>query len=109
MATFIVTTIDDNETVDAFTSLREALALANLTFEADTITFDAGLSGQTIALTLGELVLSSDVTIDGDIDGDGSADITVSGNDLSRVFNATTGTSTLDALTITNGYNGVAP
>ncbi len=33
-----------------------------------------------------ELVLSTNVTIDGDVDGDGDADITVSGDDASRVF-----------------------
>uniref|UniRef100_UPI0016451BA7 right-handed parallel beta-helix repeat-containing protein n=1 Tax=Falsiphaeobacter marinintestinus TaxID=1492905 RepID=UPI0016451BA7 len=106
-ASLIVTTTSD--VVDAYdyqTSLREALAFANSNADASTITFDAALSGQTITLGGTELVLSTDVTIDGDIDDDDIADITISGNDASRVFNATSGSSTLHALTITDGSAG---
>ena len=62
-------------------SLREALALANADADADTIVF---ASAGTLTLTNGELGITTDVTIDGDIDGNGTADITVSGSDLSR-------------------------
>ncbi len=103
MADFIVTTIDDTVADDGVTSLREALVLADASAGADTITFDAGLSGQTITLDGNELFLTSDVIIDGDIDGDDVADITISGNSMSRVFNAVSGMSTLNALTITEG------
>lgn len=46
------------------------------------------------------------MTIDGDIDGDDVADITVSGNDASRVILVDSGTATLDALVITEGNGG---
>ena len=103
MATFTVNSIADATADDGDTTLREALALADANAGADTIEFDASLAGQTITLGGSELILSSDVTIDGDVDGDNKADITVSGNNASRVFNATAGTSALDSLTITSG------
>jgi hypothetical protein len=115
MADFVVATIDDEldptdinpVTVDpSDLSLREALALANSDAGHDTITFAATLAGQTIALSLGELVLLSAVTIDGDVNGDNAADITISGNEAVRVFNLVGGAATLDALTITNGFAG---
>ncbi|WP_146348482.1 choice-of-anchor Q domain-containing protein [Falsiphaeobacter marinintestinus] len=100
----VVTTTDDIvDDADGETSLREALAFANSDADASTITFDASLAGQTITLDGSELVLSSDVTIDGDIDGDDVADITISGNDASRVILVESGVSTLDALKITDG------
>ena len=100
----IVTTSADIVADDGETSLREAIAFANSNADASNITFAAGLLGQQITLAGSELVLSSEVTIDGDINGDDVADITVSGDDASRVFNVAGGAATLDALTITNGY-----
>src|SRR5262245_3206167 len=94
MATFIVSNLDDN----GAGSLRAALALANADAAADTIEFQAGLTG-TITLTTGELTISNSVTIEGGTPGI----INISGNDASRVFNVTAGTSTLHALTITHG------
>ncbi len=66
-------------------SLREAIALADQVPEiADTITFDASLfdgePADVIRLTLGTLTLSTDVTINGDLNGDGVADVTISGD-----------------------------
>lgn len=77
-------------------SLRAAIEQANGTAEADSIIFDASLSGQTIRLfnfdpatglpELGGLqngtlrVTASSLSIDGDIDGDGQGDITISGD-----------------------------
>jgi cadherin-like protein/VCBS repeat protein len=108
-ASLVVTTAAD--VVDPFdnqTSLREALAFANATAGADTITFDPGLTtggnDGHITLSLGELVISSDVTIDGDVN-DG-ADITIDAGGASRVFSVTDGTSTLEALVITGGEAG---
>jgi Ca2+-binding RTX toxin-like protein len=103
MANFIVTSLDDTEIDDGVLTLREALVLANANADADTITFDAGLTDQTLLLTDGQLILSNSVTINGDTDSDGDADITISGGGQSRVFSVTNGTSTLNALTITNG------
>src|SRR5262249_41903768 len=79
-------------------SLREALALANADPDADTITFQAGLTG-TIMLASGELTILTDVTIEGGTPGL----ITIDGNYASRVFDVTAGTSTLHALTMTHG------
>ncbi|WP_395076285.1 hypothetical protein, partial [Hyphococcus sp.] len=86
MATFTVTTLDDEafdagdlaaETADgAGLSLREALALVS---DADTIEFDAALSGGVSNLS-STLLTSTSVTIDGDIDNDGRPDITLSGD-----------------------------
>ncbi|MCP4381976.1 MAG: hypothetical protein GY798_11290, partial [Hyphomicrobiales bacterium] len=94
-------------------SLREALglALANGATTADTITFDASLTGGATSgvndgvITLGgtQLTISSDVTIDGDTDGDDKADVTIDADGNSRVFGISDRTSTLDALTITGG------
>ena len=117
MANFTVTLFSDDgfdggnlaaETTDGGgLSLREAIGLANAAADADTIGFAAALNGQTITLTSGELKLTSDITIDGDIVGaDNIADITLSGNGNSRVFNIT-GDETdiaLLSLNITDGF-----
>jgi CSLREA domain-containing protein len=107
MALYTVTTLDDTVAADGQTSLREALALANATATADDIVFDSTLSG-TVVLdnALGELTITSDVTIDGDTDGDNRADVAVDGDDQVRVFNVTAGTSTLESLTIVGGNAG---
>ena len=60
-------------------SLRQALADAN---DGETIVFDAALAGQTITLTSGELVIDKSVAIA----GPGAAQLTISGNSASRVF-----------------------
>ncbi len=110
--TFVVTTAGDVvDDTDGVLSLREALVLANAEEQPDTITFDASLSGETITLTGGQLVISENVTIDGDFDGSGDnkADITISGNDSSRIFSINPAgnegvAATLDALTLTQGF-----
>ena len=58
-------------------SLREALGLI-ADGAAGPINFDNGLSGSTFSLTLGVLSVAADTELDGDLDNDGSADITVS-------------------------------
>ncbi|HZR62795.1 MAG TPA: right-handed parallel beta-helix repeat-containing protein [Xanthobacteraceae bacterium] len=109
----VVSTLDDEsydggditaETADGNgLSLREALTLANDAGGSHTITFDPTLYGGTLTLSLGQLVIGSDVTIDGDIDGNGTADITIDGNGASRVFAAQAGTLTLDGLVVFDG------
>ncbi|MDG1371519.1 MAG: CSLREA domain-containing protein [Paracoccaceae bacterium] len=69
----VVTTLADTVADDGETSLREAIAFANSDADASAISFDQSLSGQTIILSGSELVLSSEVTIDGDINGDTAA------------------------------------
>ena len=114
-ANFVVTTLDDGvdndfgggnlaaETADGGgLSLREALALANGDpTTADIITFDESLDGGTLTLQSGELVITSDVTIDGDIGG--APGITIDAGGLSRVLNIISGTSSLNGLEITGG------
>ncbi len=95
------------DTVDAFdgeTSLREAVAFANSNADASTITFDANLTGMTLTLTGGELTLTEETTVDGDLNADDAADVTISGNDASRIFFVDPGvTATLNSLTLTGG------
>jgi len=116
MANFVVTTLDDTiDPNDGQLSLREALALANGNNSAhDTITFAANLSGGTLSLTNGELeITTGGITINGDINGDGQADITIDAGALSRVFlisdglyAASTISATLNGLVIQGG-NGL--
>ena len=63
----------------------------------------------TLTLTEGQLSITADVTllIDGDSDGDGEIDITIDGNDSSRIFNITAGDITLDHLRLTGGNSDV--
>lgn len=65
-------------------SLREALTVANLTQGPKWISFDPALAGQTLLITAEThkplpRLLSGELTIDGDIDHDGKADITLDG------------------------------
>src|SRR6516162_11666914 len=78
-------------------SLRAVLAAAQ---PDDTIRFDHQLSGQTITLTSGELVIDKSL----DIEGLGANRLTVSGNDASRVFRVGSDvTVEIDDLTIAHG------
>jgi Ca2+-binding RTX toxin-like protein len=101
MATYTVTTLSDAVS-HAGLSLRDALALANQASGADTIVFQAGLTG-TISLAQGQIRVASDVAIIGDTNGDTKADITISGNDTSRVIIFESGNSSLDSLTLRDG------
>jgi len=78
-------------------TLRQAITDA---ISGDTITFNAGM---TVTLTSGQLTLNKNLTIDGDLDNNGTADVTIDAAHNSRVFNMTTGSVTLDGLVITNG------
>ncbi|QDS89046.1 Calx-beta domain protein [Rosistilla ulvae] len=110
----VVTTASDVvDNTDFLTSLREAIAFANLTPDTlDEITFGGDGTGGTTnftdaipdVITLGgtQLTISSDITINGP-----SADLlTVSGDDASRVFNIANGDHdvTFDSLTIADGF-----
>jgi hypothetical protein len=84
----------DNSIIDGDISLRDAIAAAPI---GETINFAPALNGQTITLTLGELVLDKSVKIDASGLADGLT-IDASGNDLtptvdkgdgSRVFRIT--------------------
>jgi predicted outer membrane repeat protein len=109
MVLFTVTTANDENdggTGGSGLSLREALALANSTAGVDSITFDAQLlSGKTISLTLGELIITDSLTLT----GLGANNLSVSGNNLSRVFRVDNGNSSsalavsLSGITLTGG------
>ena len=79
----VVTTLSDIVSdLDGLTSLREAILYANSKAGIDYITFDPSLAGGTIRLDnpAGTLSITEELTIGGDIDNDGSADITVTGD-----------------------------
>ncbi|TJZ79167.1 DUF4347 domain-containing protein [Chitiniphilus eburneus] len=78
-------------------TLRNAIASATA---GDTITFS---SGMTVGLSTGQLLINKNLTIDGDLNDDGVADVTVDANYNSRVFSITGGTVKLDGLVITRG------
>jgi hypothetical protein len=83
-------------------SLREAILAANATAGADVITFDAALSGRTIALGGTELAITEALMIDA---RPLAANVTINANELSRIFNitASTGNFTLGGLNLTGG------
>ncbi|WP_371262590.1 Ig-like domain-containing protein [Pseudomonas sp. H1h] len=78
-------------------SLRAALASAQ---NGDIVTFS---SGMTVQLT-SELLINKNITVDGDLNNDGIADVTLDGQYKTRVVEITsTSTVTLDGLVITRG------
>jgi hypothetical protein len=84
-------------------SLRQAVLDANAHPGADTIRFAPSLHG-TIALTSGQLAITTPLVID----GPGATRLTVSGSDAGRVFQVATGISvTIDGLTISHGLADV--
>ena len=80
-------------------SLRKAITSAS---PYDTINFAPSLVGQTIPLTLGELDITTNLTIQGPAAGQ----ITINTNHSSRAFSVGAGIKvTISNLTITNGFN----
>ena len=97
-ATRTVTNANDS----GFGSLRQRIDTSN---SGDIIIFALGLSGSTITVT-SELTLNkNNLTIDGDINNDDKADITISGGGTTRVMNITAYTK-LYSLNIENGDAG---
>ena len=91
----VVNSAGDTTADDGACTLREAVTAANTDtasgasagecgkgFEADTITFDGGLSGSTITLGGSEIAITSPIAMT----GPGSDSLTVSGNNASRIF-----------------------
>jgi CSLREA domain-containing protein len=108
MQEFIVSTLEDENdgNHDAGNlSLREAIALANEQEGADTITFDSNLSGGTIILNSGELLIDKSLNIE----GLGADNLTIDAERRSRVFNIDDGNTetqsnvSIKGLTITGG------
>ncbi|WP_342215447.1 DUF4347 domain-containing protein [Pseudomonas sp. TH31] len=78
-------------------SLRAELALAQ---NGDIVTFSASM---TVNLNT-ELLVNKNITIDGDLNNDGVADVTLSGQYKTRVIEVASGSTVLlDGLTITKG------
>ena len=100
LSTFTVTNTQDSGTG----SLRDAIAKANAHSEADKINFASQVAG-TITLTSGPLTITDDVKIN----GPGAGQLTVSGGNVSRVFEIEGGSFggagqvTIKGLTITQG------
>ncbi len=121
LPSLVVTT--DQDVVDAFdglTSLREAIEYANGLAGADTISFDASLTGGTILLTEGELRITDSLTIDGlgqnslTIDAGNGTDSVFATGDGHRIFTIDDGTAALinvsiSGLTLTGGDAANAP
>jgi hypothetical protein len=100
---FLVTTNSDNGPG----SLRQAVLDANAFSSASAIKFATNLSGQTILLTIGQIALSNNVTIDASALASG---IQINGNGQSRIFEIP-GSSTvvLNSLTLSNGNDNNDP
>jgi hypothetical protein len=100
LSTLTVTSAADDGTAG---TLRALIGAAN---SGDTIQFTPSLAGQTITLTQGELNIGKSL----DIEGLGANELTISGNNQSRVFDISVGTAsvTLAGLTISNGLSTYA-
>ena len=95
------TELDVVDLADGVTSLREAIFATNILAGPDTIEFDPSLDGKTILLTLGELEIADELTIQ----GNGAELLTIDAQQQSRIFNITaaTGDSSISGLTLTQG------
>ncbi len=120
LLTFLVTTSSDSgddatiaadvtldEADGGGLSLREAIAWAR---SRDTVTFDldggvSGRQGGTIVLGGTQLTVSNDIVVDGDLDDDHVPDVTISGNNASRVFFVNSSVA-LEGLRLINGSTG---
>ncbi len=95
--TVLSTLVVSNNLDSGLGSLRNAIVSAS---GGDTIAFAPGLDGHTIKLTSGELMVNKNLKIV----GPGAGELTVSGNNASRVFDVSSGsTVTISGLTITDG------
>ena len=104
-ATFVVTkTADTNDGVcDADCSLREAVTAANTSPEADIINFSSLFdTAQTITLSGTDIIINNSGGLV--INGAGTDKLTVSGNNVSRVFTNNTGAvTTISGMRVTGG------
>lgn len=82
MATFLVTTLENAGPG----SLRAAIDGANAADGMDVITFEATLAGGTIDLASALRITEGGLQIDGDLDDDGTPDITLDGGFQSRIL-----------------------
>jgi CSLREA domain-containing protein len=102
-ALMVNTLADEIDPNDGLLSLREAVAFANSDTDNTLITFAPGLAG-TITLANDQMIVTQPVTIT----GPGAGVLTVSGNNLSRIFEINNGTAavvtaSISGLTLTGG------
>ncbi len=99
--TIVDTPLDVFDLGDHVTSLREAITLTNFSFGADEIRFDPSLNNQTLFLNGTQLpTIFGPLTIT----GPGADQLTISGNNQSRVFFvAADGLAFISDLTVTGG------
>ena len=117
LATITVDSLADNTTVDAFTTLREAITTANASADADTIVFASSLfTGGAGTITLGSgLPTIASASTGGTlaITGPGAASLTITANNGNfRVFQVVSGgNATLSGMTVTGvnstGYGAI--
>ncbi|MBN1927153.1 MAG: DUF4347 domain-containing protein [Prolixibacteraceae bacterium] len=81
-------------------SLRQAITDA---VGGDEIVFNLSEGNETITLSLGDINIGKNLTIDGDNSEGSGTDITISGNWSYRILNITVATVTLQNLTLENG------
>ncbi len=104
MAEFVVTTLADTIANDGQVSLREALAQANATTGTHRISFAEGLSGEINLTSHLSVAANKTVTIDGDTDNDGDAEIALDGQGTTRHLDiAANATVTIDTLQLIGG------
>ncbi|MFO1169424.1 MAG: VCBS domain-containing protein [Hyphomicrobiaceae bacterium] len=120
MATYTVTTTNDVvDANDGLLSLREAVAAANASTDADIINFSTSLlppgfvAGDQVTVAISSVLEltgnSGALTINGDINGDGIGDVAIDGQNTARHFNVDGGaTVTLSNLTLKNGHDAGA-
>ncbi|AFY47882.1 FG-GAP repeat protein [Nostoc sp. PCC 7524] len=90
---------NDGDLTPGDVSLREAISIAG---NGATIAFSSTLNGGAIALTLGELEITNNITIN----GLGENNLTISGSNESQIFRiAGNAEVNIDGLTITNGFS----
>ncbi|HNE02432.1 MAG TPA: DUF4347 domain-containing protein [Plasticicumulans sp.] len=96
LATYTVTSTADS----GAGSFRQAVLDANASGGTDTIVFDNSLDNQTITLTGGVISVTDSLIIDGDLDGDDTPDVILSGGGASRGLDYTSSSTTGIALTV---------
>jgi CSLREA domain-containing protein len=104
--------VDDGVAGIAHCSLREAIAAANANADSNSITFATSVPGLmngvtgTIALTNGQIVIGQFGGYDLSITGPGATNLTISGNNATRVFSKSYSTAAISGLTIADGFSG---
>ena len=111
LATLLVNTVADNTLQDGKVSLREAILAANTnSIVGDAIAGDVGhdiiefapvMLGNTIVLSLGQFIVTEDLTIN----VTAPSQLTIDANGLSRHFRFDDNTSTIIGLSLLNGWS----